>query len=128
MFAGTGGMAGILAFVAIIVGGIFAVIIVINFMLFHYLITDEAKDEFDTPEIESRPVLKSTGFYIAMIFVLAGLEAMGGRSPIDRAMMRRAMNETAADAARERRAAAMNEFRSEQRHSPSSAAPTSKTA
>lgn len=102
MFAGTGGMAGFIALMVIIVGGICAVIIVINFKLFHYLRTEEAKDEFDTPEFESSPVLKSTGLYIAMVIVLAVFESIGRGSSIDRARMRSAMNETAADAARGR--------------------------
>ncbi len=63
----------------LVTAAILGAFIVMNFKLFHYLISEDGKFEFNTPENESRPVLKSTALQIAMMLLL-GL-ASGSRGP-----------------------------------------------
>jgi hypothetical protein len=102
-----GGLFIVLAIVMLIASGIFAAIIVINYKLFHYLITADAKDEFDTPEMEYRPVLKSTALYVAMACVLGWVESTSIASRVQSASMRTALREKVEDSTRARDLEAM---------------------
>lgn len=75
------GGAGVLV-VVVLFAAIFGAMIVVSFKLFHYLVSDECKEEFDTPVDESRAVLKSAGLQVALALVMAAVDLAGSRSKL----------------------------------------------
>ena len=67
----------------VVVGALFSVLIVINYKLFHHLISEDGRDQFKTPEAESKAVLKSSGVYLAQLLVLVFLNRSFYRDSID---------------------------------------------
>jgi hypothetical protein len=99
----SGGIFAFLLVIIAILAVLVAVVIIINFKLFHYLISDAGKDEFNTPEFESHAVLKSSGVYVVVLLAFFMADRQASMSAVNSMAMERAARDAQDLAEEERR-------------------------
>ncbi|HEY6124353.1 MAG TPA: hypothetical protein VIV63_06860, partial [Steroidobacteraceae bacterium] len=97
------GMFSFLIVIFVFVAAIVALVIIINFKLFHYLNSDEGRFEFDTPDTETQAVLKSAGVYALVLFAFFMADYRSSKASVDSAALERALRDSRDRDAEERR-------------------------